>query len=118
MQMPTANDYSELIKKHCVPCEGGVDPFSSEEIDKYLSMLQSPWTVVDLKKLSKEFKFDDFMGSIKFVNEVAKIAEAEGHHPDIYIFYNKVRIELWTHAIDGLSINDFILAVNIEGLVD
>ena len=112
--MPTAENYTELLKKHCVACEGGVDPFNQKEIDKYISMLQTPWTVIDHKQLSKEFKFKDFKESMNFVNKVAEIAESEGHHPDIYIFYNKVKIDLWTHAIGGLSINDFILAANIE----
>ncbi len=117
MQMPTVSNYSDLIRKHCVACEGGIDPFNKEEVDKYLAMLQTPWAVINSKKLSKEFKFDDFKGSIDFVNKVAEIAEKEGHHPDIYIFYNKVKIELWTHAIGGLSINDFIIAVNIESFI-
>ena len=107
----------DLTQKHCVPCEGGVDPFTPEEIEKYNSVLATPWDVVDHKKIKQEFKFKNFKEAMKFVNRVAEIAESEGHHPDIYIFYNKVRLELWTHAIGGLSINDFILAAKIEHLL-
>lgn len=73
------------------------------------------WILDDTStKISKEFKFSDFIGAINFVNLVADIAEEEGHHPDIHIFYNKVRLELSTHAIGGLSENDFILAAKID----
>jgi len=66
------------------------------------------------QKISKEFKFKDFIGAINFVNYIAEIAESEGHHPDIKINYNKVLLELWTHAIGGLSENDFIVAAKID----
>lgn len=69
-----------------------------------------------INKISKEFKFKDFIGAINFVDNVAGIAEEEGHHPDIYIFYNKVLIELSTHSIGGLSENDFILAAKIDNI--
>ena len=102
-----------LVKKHCVPCEGGVAPFTPEKIKKHNKLLSVPWDVVDHKKIRREFRFKNFNGSMRFVTAVADIAEKEGHHPDIYIFYNKVRLTLWTHAIGGLSINDFILAAKI-----
>lgn len=74
------------------------------------------WKIIDNKKLSREFKFKDFKEAMAFVNHVADIAESEGHHPDIYIFYNLVRLELSTHAVGGLSENDFILAAKIDTL--
>ena len=107
----------DLIQKHCVPCEGGVDPFTPEEIEKYNGILTTPWDIIDDKKIKREFKFKNFKEAVKFVNSVADIAESEGHHPDIHIFYNKVTLELWTHAIGGLSINDFILAAKIEKII-
>lgn len=89
-------------------------PFTREEAQSYID--ENPdWILdADAKKISKEFKFKDFIGAINFVNLVADIAEEEGHHPDIHIDYNKVNLELWTHAINGLSENDFILAAKID----
>lgn len=104
----------DLTKKHCVPCEGGTNQLKKEEIAKYLTLLKSSWAVLDDKEIQKTFKFKDFLKAIAFVNKVAEIAEGEGHHPDITINYNKVKIALSTHAIGGLSTNDFILASKIE----
>lgn len=91
-------------------------PLDAATIAEYVKNI-SGWKVVDDKKITKEFKFKDFKEAMVFVNNIADIAEAEGHHPDIYIFYNLVRIELSTHAVHGLSENDFILAAKIDGLV-
>jgi len=109
--------YSDLLKKKCVPCEGGAMPLTRDEAEKLI--LQTPSWVLDEKriKISKEFKFKDFIGAINFVNNVAEIAESEGHHPDIKINYNKVLLELSTHAIGGLSENDFILAAKVDAIM-
>ncbi len=104
----------DLIKKHCIPCEGGTKSFDEEKIRAYMPGLSLKWDVIDGKKIRHEFTFKNFLESIAFINTIAPIAEAEGHHPDIFIFYNKVTIELWTHAIGGLSENDFILAAKLE----
>lgn len=106
-----------LTQKNCVPCEGGVPPIKGQKISEYLKMLESPWQVRNETKIEKEFKFKNFVEAINFVNKVADLSEKEGHHPDIHIHYNKVKIELWTHAIGGLSENDFILAAKIERIV-
>lgn len=103
-----------LVKGHCEPCEGGTKPFEKEDIATYLTYLKTSWAVVDDIKLEKKFKFKDFKEAMGFVNKVADIAEKEGHHPDICIYYNKVVIHLTTHAIGGLSVNDFIVASKIE----
>ena len=104
----------DLLKKKCVPCEGGMPPLGRADAQDYLGEVPS-WTLdKDAKTISKEFKFKDFIGAINFVNNVAEIAESEGHHPDIHINYNKVLLELTTHAIGGLSENDFILAAKID----
>jgi 4a-hydroxytetrahydrobiopterin dehydratase len=114
----------ELLNKKCVPCEGGVPPITHDEAVKFMEQVAG-WQLIEeesenLKKtglgskISKEFKFKDFIGAINFVNNVAEIAESEGHHPDIKINYNKVLLELSTHAIGGLSENDFILAAKIN----
>lgn len=106
----------KLWQKKCIPCEGGVKPFDKEETQKYLKVLITQWEVVHEKKITKKFIFKNFDEAMNFVNKVADIARQEDHHPDIYIFYNKVFIKLWTHAIGGLSINDFIVASKIERL--
>lgn len=103
-----------LIDKNCVPCEGGVPPLTPEQIAPLKSELKKDWFIEDNKKIRFQFKFKNFKEAIVFVNKVAELAEKEGHHPDIHIFFNKVTIELWTHAIGGLSENDFILASKIE----
>src|ERR1035437_4884034 len=115
---------NDLLKKKCVPCEGGAKPLTHEEITKL--MIQVPgWNLAEDSspnlqkfgmgaKIEKVFKFKDFIGAINFVNKVAEIAEGEGHHPDININYNKVLLELSTHAIGGISENDFILAAKID----
>lgn len=107
----------KLTEKKCVPCEGGVPPFTEEQIQEYLGELHAGWEVVEGKKIQKQFKFKDFKEALQFINKVGEIAEQEGHHPDIRLFgYNKVLIELSTHTIKGLSENDFILAAKIEAL--
>ncbi|MBI2637700.1 MAG: 4a-hydroxytetrahydrobiopterin dehydratase [Candidatus Sungbacteria bacterium] len=103
-----------LAEKKCVPCEIGTPPFSAEKVAEYSQSLKTAWEVRDNKKLHREFVFKDFKEAMAFVNAVAVLAESEGHHPDILIFYNKVAIELWTHASGGLTENDFILAAKIE----
>jgi len=106
-----------LTDKKCVPCEGAVQPFTEAQIKEYLAELKTEWQVIDGKKIQKKFKFKDFKDAVAFVNKVAELAEKEGHHPDIRIFgWNNVEIELFTHAISGLSENDFILASKIEGI--
>ncbi len=105
----------DLTKKKCEPCEGGVKPFDSEETKTYMTYLKTPWDVVaDGKKIEKKFKFKDFNEAMEFINKVAEIANSEDHHPDIFNSYSRVTITLWTHAIGGLSVNDFILASKIE----
>lgn len=107
----------KLTDKKCVPCEGGVQPFTGPQIKDYLAELKTEWQVIDGKKIQKKFKFKDFKEAIAFVNKIAELAEKEQHHPDIRVFgYKNVEIELSTHAIGGLSENDFILAAKIEQL--
>lgn len=107
---------SDLTSKVCVACEGGVQPLDEHGIAEMLAKLTATWDVVDNKKIRRTFQFADFPQAMEFVEKVAKIANAENHHPDIHIFYNKVTLEIWTHAIGGLSENDFILAAKIEQL--
>lgn len=107
---------NSLLKKKCIPCEKkGMKPFDKFEAEDYLAQTDG-WTLDEkAQKISKEYKFQDFIGAVNFVNLIADIAEEEGHHPDLLIHnYNKVLVTLWTHAIGGLSENDFILAARID----
>lgn len=104
----------ELNQKRCEPCEGGVDPLGRDQFEVCLEQL-AQWTVREDKFIEREFQFEDFVEALAWVNKVGDIAEDEGHHPDIYIHgWNKVKITLWTHAIGGLSINDFVVASKID----
>jgi len=105
-----------LNNQKCVPCEGGIDPLKRSEFEQYLDQVKA-WKVIDDKELEREFVFKNFKESLEFVNKVGAIAEEEGHHPDIFIHgWSKVRLSLVTHAIKGLSINDFVLASKIDQL--
>ncbi|MBI5133869.1 MAG: 4a-hydroxytetrahydrobiopterin dehydratase [Candidatus Taylorbacteria bacterium] len=106
----------DLKDKKCVACEGGVPSLAREAAAALL--VQTPqWRMAeDGKTISRGFRFADFEEAMGFVSKVASLAQAEGHHPDIHISYNKVRFDLSTHAIGGLSENDFILAAKIDGL--
>lgn len=107
---------ANLTQKKCVPCEIGTPPLKQEQFAPLLRQLKLEWQVTGNKKIQHEFKFKDFRQALDFVNKVAKIAEEEGHHPNIHIYYKKVLIELTTHFIKGLSENDFIIAAKIEDL--
>lgn len=111
-------EYMNLTQKHCVPCEGGTPPLSEEEEKKFHKNTPD-WLLLHdgSHKLRRQFTFTDFKEAMIFVNHVADIAQAEGHHPDIYIFYNKVQLDLFTHAVGGLSENDFIMAAKIDELL-
>ena len=102
----------DLTQKKCKPCEGGVPPLTEEQTNDLLKQIPS-WTIKD-GHVFKQFKFKDFKEAMAFVNKVAGIAEQENHHPDITISYSQVSIGLWTHAINGLSENDFILPAKID----
>lgn len=106
---------SDLKNKKCVPCEGGVRPLTPDEYGAYLRNELTGWVDVDQKQIEKEYKLKSFKEALEFVNKVGVIAESEGHHPDINIHgWNKVKLTLSTHAIGGLSENDFILASKID----
>lgn len=109
----------ELIRKRCEPCEGGVPPLESGAVQQLMQALHEDWTVVrDGKAIRRDFEFSGFHRTIAFVNAVAWIAESEGHHPDLEVGYGKVRCLWTTHAIAGLSENDFICAAKVDRLLD
>ena len=115
------SNMSNLLNKKCVPCEGGVLPFDISEIHKYQKKVDG-WDIIkDEKKnflLNKKFKFKNFLESQSFINKVGEISENEGHHPDILFGWGYAEIKITTHAIEGLSENDFILAAKIDQLVN
>ena len=108
---------SDLSKKKCIPCEGGIPSFDITEIHKYLKKVDG-WDVKEDDSkyfyLIKEFKFENFLKSQNFVNKVGEIAEKEGHHPDIWFGWGYARVKIFTHAIKGLAESDFILAAKID----
>ena len=106
----------KLTEKKCVPCEGAVPKLTAEEILLYQSQLSEPWKVVDDMKIVKEFQLPDYRSVLDFVNRVGELSDEEGHHPVMHVYFSKVTIELWTHAILGLSENDFILAAKIDAI--
>ncbi len=106
-----------LLDQKCVPCEGGVDPMTIEDAKAMLGFHIPDWTLSgDGKNISKKFTFKNFKEALEFVNKTGEIAESEGHHPDIELGWGKVAITLTTHAIGGLSQNDFIVAAKINAL--
>lgn len=109
----------DLANKKCVPCEGTEAPFNDEQIETYMQSLEEGWDIEeddDERILSREFEFNDFNEAMDFANKIAEIAEQEQHHPDLHVYYGRVVVDLWTHAIGGLSENDFIIASKIDRL--
>ena len=104
-----------LNKKTCVPCQGGIPPLNEKEINGLIKQLNG-WYVEDNKKLIKEFEFFTYVDAINFVNSVAQLAEDEQHHPYIHINFKKVLVIMFTHKIDGLHENDFIMASKCDDI--
>jgi len=108
---------TELTKKHCEACTGDTLPLKAEEVFRLHEQVPE-WDVTSGRKLVRRFGFGDFVEAMGFVNRVADLAEAEGHHPNITIDYRRVTFTVWTHAIDDLSESDFILAAKIDELYE
>ena len=106
---------SQLAQKQCVPCKGGVPPLPADRVNELLRQLDG-WSSVDGHHLTRTFQFPDFVTPLDFVNRVGQVAEEQAHHPDIYLTWGKVRVDIWTHKIDGLTESDFILAAKIDQL--
>lgn len=104
----------DLASKSCVPCRGGAPPLAGDDLRQLEKELGEGWIVLRDHHLEKSFEFPDFKEALDFTNRVGAIAESEGHHPDIHLSWGKVRIEIWTHKIDGLTESDFILAAKID----
>ncbi len=104
----------DLAAKECVPCKGGVPPLKGDALSALQKQLGGDWRVVDAHHLEKEYRFPDFRTALDFTNRVGEMAEAQGHHPDIYLAWGKVRITVWTHKIDGLTESDFVFAAKSD----
>ncbi len=107
---------NELAAKECVPCKGGTPPLKGQDLTNLQGKLGNDWKVMNEHHLEKEFKFENFRQALDFTNKVGELAESQNHHPDIFLTWGKVRINLWTHKIDGLSESDFVMAAKIQEL--
>jgi 4a-hydroxytetrahydrobiopterin dehydratase len=105
----------ELADRKCVPCRGGTPPLTPEQYAPLLAQLDA-WNVEEGTKLVKSFRFKNFVQAVEFVNAITGVAEAEGHHPDLYVRWGETRVYLWTHKINGLSESDFVMAAKIDRL--
>ena len=105
---------SDLAMLQCVPCKGGTPPLRGPELDDLLARLGNDWRVVEEHHLEKGFRFKDFREALDFTNRVGDLAEEQGHHPDIYLAWGKVRLTVWTHKIDGLTESDFVFAARSD----
>lgn len=113
--MATPSEAGELIHRNCVPCRGGVPPLEGEAVRRLLREV-SNWEAVQEHHLVKSFRFKNFKTALDFVNQVGELSEREWHHPDLALAWGRVDVKIYTHKIDGLSDNDFILAAKIDRL--
>ncbi|MFI5342747.1 MAG: 4a-hydroxytetrahydrobiopterin dehydratase [Chlamydiales bacterium] len=104
----------KLSNKKCVPCRKGTPPLKGPQLTEWLKQLGNGWNIIEEHHLEKEYLFPDFRQALAFTNRVGEVAEEEGHHPDILLSYGKVKIQLWTHKINGLSESDFVLAAKCD----
>ena len=105
-----------LHEKKCIPCEGGVPPLNSKEIEPLISQLGDDWEVVEQHHLQRTWGFEDFATALQFVNDAGEICEQEFHHADFELGWGRVKVMIWTHKIDGLTESDFILASKMDQL--
>jgi 4a-hydroxytetrahydrobiopterin dehydratase len=108
-----------LADRNCVPCRGGVPALKGKALAEIHQQLTDPaqWKIVDEHHVVRAFKFPDFKSALAFVNRIGELAEQHGHHPDLLLAWGKVEATIWTHAVDGLTESDFILAAKIDQLV-
>jgi 4a-hydroxytetrahydrobiopterin dehydratase len=103
-----------LAERECAPCKGGMSSLKGTELQKLARELGNGWRVVEEHHLEKEYKFNNFREALNFTNQIGELAETQGHHPDIYLAWGKVRLTLWTHKVDGLTESDFVFAAKAE----
>ena len=105
---------SSLAEKQCIPCKGGVPPLKGAELTRLRAELGGEWNVVAEHHLEKEYRFNNFREALDFTVKIGALAEAQGHHPDIYLAWGKVKFTVWTHKIDGLTESDFVFAAKAD----
>jgi len=105
-----------LHEKKCIPCDGGIPPLNSTEIEPLISQLDNDWEVVEQHHLQRTWGFEDFATALQFVNQAGDICEQEFHHADFELGWGRVKVMIWTHKIDGLTESDFVLASKIDHL--
>jgi 4a-hydroxytetrahydrobiopterin dehydratase len=105
-----------LAEKKCRPCEGGEKPLKGPALDTLHAQLDDAWNIVGEHHLQKTYKFKNFREALDFTNRVGEAAEEAGHHPDIYLSWGKVLLQIWTHKIDGLTESDFIFAAKADAV--
>ena len=105
---------SDLAKKTCIPCKGGVPPLKGTKLDDLLEKLKNDWKIIKEHHLEKEYSFKNFKEALNFTIKVGELAENQGHHPDIFLAWGKVKLTIWTHKIDGLTESDFIFAAKAD----
>lgn len=104
----------DLAQKQCEPCKGNVPPLKGDDIDRLSAQLGNGWKVADERRLEKQYPFKNFRDALAFTNRVGAVAEEQGHHPDIYLAWGKVRLIVWTHKIGGLTESDFVFAAKAD----
>jgi 4a-hydroxytetrahydrobiopterin dehydratase len=109
---------SNLADKNCTPCRAGAVPLAGIALDTLLAELDGGWAVVDEHHLSKSFALADFAEGLALVNQIGEIAEEQAHHPDLYLAWGQVRVDVWSHSIDGLTESDFILCAKIDRMTN
>ena len=105
-----------LADKECMACKGSTTALKGAELQALAKQLEPGWKVTNEKQLEKEYKFKDFREALEFTNKVGELAEAQGHHPDIYLAWGQVKLTIWTHKINGLTESDFVLAAKVDEL--
>ena len=105
---------SDLAKKTCIPCKGGVPPMKGAKLDDLLEKLKNDWKIIKEHHLEKEYSFKNFKEALNFTIKVGELTENQGHHPDIFLAWGKVKLTIWTHKIDGLTESDFIFAAKAD----
>ncbi|MGK5094335.1 4a-hydroxytetrahydrobiopterin dehydratase [Deltaproteobacteria bacterium TL4] len=107
-----------LAQRQCIPCQGGTPSLRGEALRSFISQLDDGWLLIEEHHIEKEYHFKDFSSALSFTNRVGALAENQGHHPDIYLAWGKVKLSLWTHKIDGLSASDFIFAAKVDQQIE
>lgn len=107
---------TNLASKRCLPCEGGVPPLEANRAEALLKELEDGWTVVDGHHLHRDYHFGTFREALDFANRIGEVADQENHHPDLFVAWGKVGVDIWTHKIDGMTESDFILAAKIDNM--